>query len=66
MIWSAPIFFLSFVLPRVHLGEVTVLENTGTLVRKTPEEVKRLVETGVYIEIITRKLLCSRKAPLRA
>ena len=40
-----------------------VLENTGTLVRKTPEEVKALVQSGIYIEIIPGKLLCSRKAP---
>ena len=44
-------------------SEVMVLENTGTLVRKTPEEVKALVQSGIYIEIIPGKLLCSRKAP---
>ena len=44
-------------------NEVMVLENTGTLVRKTPGEVKTLVDSGVYIEIIPGKLLCSRKAP---
>ena len=44
-------------------SEVMVLENTGTLVRKTPEEVKALVRSGIYIEIIPGKLLCSRKAP---
>ena len=44
-------------------SEIMVLENTGTLVRKTPEEVKALVQSGIYIEIIPGKLLCSRKAP---
>ena len=42
-------------------NEVMVLENTCTLVRKTPGEVKTLV--AVYIEIIPGKLLRSRKAP---
>ena len=44
-------------------SEVMVLENTSTLVRKTPEEVKALAQSGIYIEIIPGKLLCSRKAP---
>ena len=44
-------------------NEVMVLETTGTLVRKTPGEVKTLVDSGIYIEIIPGKLLRSRKAP---
>ena len=45
----------------VHLAPHVVLENTGALVRKTPGEVKTLVASGVYIEIIPAKLLRSRK-----
>ena len=44
-------------------NEVDVLENTKTLKRRTPQEVNDLISSGVTVEVIPGKLLCSRKAP---
>ena len=43
-------------------SEVDSLMSTQTLCDVTPEEVKQIYESGVHVEQIPSKLLCSRKA----
>ena len=44
-------------------GEIKALMDTSTLREVSPDEVRKLHETGAHVELIPGKLICTRKAP---